>query len=85
MDYLTDTFRDEATNFYNLIMSLAIGKASAFGIIFTIVYFVVFINFLNTLKLEIWQTHGIINMIPDIVIENNKEVQEAVWKRRGVK
>jgi len=84
MEYLIRHYRIEATNFYDLIITLALAKVFLFGLIFTIVYFTVFINFLETLKLEIWQTHGIINMIPDTVIENNKTVQEAVWKRRGI-
>jgi len=84
MEYLIRNYRIEATNFYDLINTLALAKVLVFGFIFTIVYFTVFINFLDTLKLEIWQTHGIINMIPDTVIETNKAVQEAIWKRRGI-
>jgi len=84
MDYITNIYKEESTNFLYLIKQLSIAKSCAFILIFGIVYFFVFINFLETLKLEIWQTHGIINMIPDKVLQKNAVVQEQVWKRRGV-
>ena len=65
--------------------NISIGKAVAFGVVFLFVYLCVFMFFLDMLKREIWQTHSIINMIPDSILEQNKAVHEQVWKRRGVK
>lgn len=78
-------FSTDSQNFFSLMSNLAIGKAAGFGIIFLIVYLGVFVSFLDMIKREIWQTHSIINMIPDSILEQNKAVQEQVWKRRGVK
>jgi len=84
MDHITEIYKSEAINFLLLIKQLAVTKASVFCVIFGIVYFFVFIYFLETLKFEIWQTHGIINMIPDKILDKNKEVQEQIWKRRDL-
>ncbi len=79
------TYREESMDFFSLIDKLAIMKATLFVLVFLIVYFFVLIAFLDILKVEIWQTHSILNMIPDSVLEHNKAVQEQVWRRRGVK
>ncbi len=83
VDLLLDVYSDEALSFYELIKKLAIAKAVCFGVIFSIIYLFVFFYFLNLLKLEIWQTQSIINMIPDAVLVKNKAVQEQVCRRRN--
>ncbi len=72
-------------DFFLLIDKLATIKAAAFIVIFVVVYLFVLLSFLDILKVEIWQTHSILNMIPDSVLEHNKIVQEQVWKRKGVR
>ncbi len=79
------TYRLEAVDFFRLIDTISTTKAACFSIVFILVYFFVLIFFLNILKVEIWQTHSMINMIPDSVLEHNKAVQEQVWNRRGVR
>lgn len=79
------TFYNAMKGFFTTIQQIVYIKAICFLLVFTLIYLWIFITFLGTLHEEILLTHGIVNMIPTFVLENNPKVREQVWKRKGMK
>jgi len=77
-------YRKDTVNFYDLIRIIIIAKAAGFLSIFMIMYIIILMGLLNTLKDEIWLTHGMINLIPMFIQENNTDVQNQIWDRRKI-
>jgi len=59
--------------------------ALGFITVFSAVYLTIFIKFIMILNKEIWQTNGILNMIPMKVLEKNQKVKEQVLNRKTIK
>ncbi len=75
------TYREDAFNFYDIIKKVAIAKAISFSVVFGLIYGLIFGYFLQLLRKEIWQTNGMISMIPNFVLKKNVSVMELVWNR----
>jgi hypothetical protein len=84
-EYLMVTFWECAVGFFNTVQQITYAKAICFMILFAAIYLFIFIRFFSVLNKEIWQTHGIVNMIPISVLENNIRVREQVCSRTGLK
>ena len=76
------TFREDAVNFYSKIQIIVWAISDSFIIIFAIVYLLILLRLLNRLKIEIWLTHEMINMIPSFIIKSNPSVQNQILKIR---
>jgi hypothetical protein len=85
LEYLIQVLYDDVMAFFDLVRKIVLIKAICYIIVFAGIYLFIFIQFIGVLNEEIWQTHGIVNMIPTFVLENNLEVREQVWKRTGIK
>ncbi len=75
-------FGKDTDNFYRLIQIIVILKAVIFGVMFVLVYVLVFMGLLSILSDEIWLMKGMINMIPVFVLEGNEAVQKLVCNRK---
>jgi len=53
--------------------------------VFSAIYLAIFIKFIIILKNEIWETNGILNMIPISVLDKNQKVKEQVLNRKTIK
>lgn len=84
-EYLIEIFFKDANRFFDKANSITFAIAVSFITVFAIVYLCIFVRFIETLKNEIWETHGILNMIPMFILEGNAKVKEQVLNRKGIK
>jgi len=83
VEYLIKTIYIEGNEFFDLMKEVLFAVGSVFLIIFSGVYLFIFIKFIIILKNEIWETNGILNMIPVSVLEKNTKVKEQVLNRKN--
>jgi len=83
VEYLIKTIFIEGNDFFDLMKEILIAVGTVFLVIFSVVYLVIFIKFIIILKNEIWETNGILNMIPASVLELNAKVKEQVLNRKN--
>ena len=80
---LVTTFYSCALRFFDTVSKIVYGTSIGFSAVFVAIYVFVFARFILTLNEEIWNTRGMINMIPAVILEKNASVREQVWKRKG--
>ncbi len=78
-------FYNCAARFFAAVRKIVYGASIGFAAVFAFIYIFVFARFIMTLNEEIWNTRGMINMIPANVLEKNLAVREQVWMRKGLK
>jgi len=76
---------DDGLEFFELMHSILYIVAICFMVIFSAVYLGIFIKFIIILKNEMWETNGMLNMIPLNVLEKNQKVKEQVLNRKTFK
>ncbi len=84
-EILKEEFYSNITNFFSKIEKAVYSLAICFIVVFTGCYLVVFIRFISMLNNEIWQTQGMVGMIPQFVLKENAKVRESVCRHRGIK
>jgi len=76
---------EEGSAFFESVNKILFIIAISFIFVFSAVYLGIFIQFIIVLKNEIWETNGMLNMIPLNVLEKNKKVKEQVINRKTLK
>jgi len=85
VEYLLKVFFDDGNAFFTLANNILYIVAFGFIFVFSAVYLTIFIKFIIILNEEIWQTNGILNMIPMKILEKNQKVKEQVLNRKTIK
>jgi len=83
VEYLIRTIYIEGNEFFDKMKEILVAISSVFLSIFSVVYLFIFIKFIIILMNEIWETNGILNMIPICVLEKNTKVKEQVLNRKN--
>ncbi len=82
---LTMAFYSDAMNFFYVIEKAVYAMSISFIVVFAGCYLVIFIRFISLLNNEIWQTQGLVSMIPYFILQENDKVRENVCKHKGTK
>ncbi|MDR3547260.1 MAG: PAS domain S-box protein [Candidatus Pacebacteria bacterium] len=84
-EYLLRMFYADAQSFFNTVTDVEYCVPICFMVMFVAVYIGIFATFLTTLKKEIRETHGVLNMIPMFILESNPRVKEQVINHKQIK
>lgn len=83
-DALEDTFMGEAIGFFGNTKTWTAIKDACFMVAFLLGYIFIINGFLNRLKEEMWQTKGLLNLIPTKFILNNPELKIKFLSHQGI-
>ncbi len=75
LELLMLVFYDDIMRFFDVVQNIVYIKTVCFFVVYIAIYLFIFIKFIRVLNEEIWQTHGMVNMIPTSVLQHNLRVR----------
>lgn len=85
LEYLVVVLYNDAIDFFKRSKTISISITIPFLIVYSALYLLIFIHFVESLKEEIGQTQEIIELIPPFIIEGNEQVREHVYSSKGIR
>jgi len=83
-DMSVDAYLQDADNFFVNAKSWTAIRNSCFIAALLISYFGIVVGFINRLKNEIWQTKGLLNLIPTKFVLSNHELKVKFLSHQGL-
>jgi len=74
----------DANNFFKMVKAISLYVTIPFLVVYTILYLLIFIHFIENLKDEIGQIQEIIKLIPQSIIEGNIKIRQQVYISKGM-
>ena len=82
MNLLLEQFMNDAFAYFDKVLLIEFIKMLCFIIGLIVAFVLIFVPFLNQLKIKIWQTRGMLNMIPTKLLLNNDNLKEQFLKNQ---
>ena len=81
---LTETFKEETESYLNRIKLWTSVKNSCFLAIAILIYVLIFIRFMKQLQSEIWETKGLLTLIPISLISSNPDLKSKYLEHQNL-